>query len=587
MNSRTLTPALAGLLAVLGSIQDARGLPPEGSTWLRLESANFITYSDAPESKAREVVADLERFRATLDLFHPGFSVASVRPTYVYVFRNDVDYKPYKPSVNGRLINVDGYFQPGPDANYVSLNVTAGPAPLRIVHHEYTHYFLENNLAHVPVWLNEGIAEFYSTFEGDARTAKVGLPVREHVAGLTAAGIMPLAELFAVTESSSVFNEEKRVGPFYGTSWALVHYLMAGGDEHRLRIDVILEQLRLGRRVEEALQEAFAGGNEALEHALIAYLKASRFPYSNVTFKQEIKVDTATRVITLPPDQTLAVLGDLLAHGGPDRIAEAEAHLQQALKLNPSNAFANARIGYLRYEQNRFPDAVRHLEMAVSLNPDDYFNQFFYSQAILSLPPEELLATGDPETGVPPRIALVREHLARAITLQPHFSEAYVMLGESYAILTGDVSDGIAALEQARRLVPARMDIAFNLLQLYLRHNDRGSAQVLFDTVIARSGNETVARGARNALAEDTPGPGTPGGIQGQIEGIEDRNAYGGQVDSFNQAVGLANKGNYKGAVALLEKQLPKVTNPDLATQYRMLLERLKKDAARLGKPLR
>lgn len=36
---------------------------------------------------------------------------------------------------------------------------------MRIVFHEYSHLITSNVAGSVPVWLNEGLAEFYSTFQ--------------------------------------------------------------------------------------------------------------------------------------------------------------------------------------------------------------------------------------------------------------------------------------------------------------------------------------------------------------------------------------------------------------------------------------
>src|SRR5262249_26388543 len=43
--------------------------------------------------------------------------------------------------------------------------------------HELTHHFMRQSLSHLPIWLNEGMAEFYSTLRADEGKVFVGSPL--------------------------------------------------------------------------------------------------------------------------------------------------------------------------------------------------------------------------------------------------------------------------------------------------------------------------------------------------------------------------------------------------------------------------
>ena len=43
--------------------------------------------------------------------------------------------------------------------------------------HELTHHFMRQSLSHLPVWLNEGMADFYSTLRADGGKVHVGAPL--------------------------------------------------------------------------------------------------------------------------------------------------------------------------------------------------------------------------------------------------------------------------------------------------------------------------------------------------------------------------------------------------------------------------
>ena len=59
---------------------------------------------------------------------------------------------------------------------------------------------------------------------------------------------------------------------------------------------------------------------------------------------------------------------------------------------------------------------------------------------------------------------------------------------------------------------------------------------------------------------------------------------YEQQVALYNQAVTRANLGDLKGAIAILETLLKDVQAPDLRDQTTALLEKMRKDLARLLK---
>ncbi len=69
-------------------------------------------------------------------------------------------------------------------------------------------------------------------------------------------------------------------------------------------------------------------------------------------------------------DEVLAALGDVLAHVGTERAADAEEYFDEALRLNPNQARAHAEFGYLRYSQSRFDESIPFFERAIAIEPD-------------------------------------------------------------------------------------------------------------------------------------------------------------------------------------------------------------------------
>src|SRR6185295_7309371 len=123
--------------------------------WTSVRSKNFLLIGNANEKDIRQVAVRLEQFREVFSHLFTNMKISSPVPTTVIVFKNDESYRPFKPNAN-----TAGYFQPGPDVNYITLeistDVNSEQNPFTIIFHEYTHLLVRNTSGTVPTWFNEG-----------------------------------------------------------------------------------------------------------------------------------------------------------------------------------------------------------------------------------------------------------------------------------------------------------------------------------------------------------------------------------------------------------------------------------------------
>src|ERR1700730_5400134 len=159
----SVATGLALFLSLLNAPSALR-LPSKGDTWIRLNTAHFTIYSNGSESKAKDIGLEFERLRAALARLKPSLRANSPLPTTVFVFKNDASFEPYKPLYQGKPMYIAGFYQPTTNGNFIAIsagwNIDARPR----VYHEFLHDFLDKNLPPQPLWFNEGLAEFYSTF---------------------------------------------------------------------------------------------------------------------------------------------------------------------------------------------------------------------------------------------------------------------------------------------------------------------------------------------------------------------------------------------------------------------------------------
>src|SRR5205807_4599340 len=305
------------LLCVLSTSALAIEPPREKERWTTLAIDELTVYSSADDYTTRSVASDLVRLRNALGVV-TQLKVRSPLPTRVFIFGDRRTFEQYSQAAIGRSENLSGVFLSDRDGNHV-LIAGSSKGVARVVYHELTHYFLRNTVSsHVPLWFNEGLAEFYSTFTGSNDTVDVGRPVEEHLAWLRNEPLIPLKELFAINHDSKEYHEGNRQGVFYAESWALVHYLMIGNPARRDQLGTYVGLIASGKPIDDAFQAAFHTSYDELERELRKYIRAFTMNYIRYTMADLKAVETpAPR--PLPRDVQLVALADLLMHTNTPR----------------------------------------------------------------------------------------------------------------------------------------------------------------------------------------------------------------------------------------------------------------------------
>ena len=428
--------------------------------WTKVRSRNFTLVGNASEKEIRQVAARLEQFR---DVFTRLFSAAKFDtpvPTTVIVFKSMGSYKPFNPGNNA------GYFQKGEDVNYITLTTEPSQNPFSVIYHEYVHQLVNNTSGNVPVWFNEGLAEYYSTFDiEEDRKVHLGDLISYHLMTLREGKLYPLRSLFAVDHYSPEYNEGTKRGMFYAESWALVHYLILGNNGQRLpQLGKFLELLSASVSIDEAFKQAFQTDVEVLEKELKKYIEGHTFRMQVATFERKLEFDSELKSAPLAEAEAQAYLGDLLLH--TNQLNDADARLQQALALDPKLTIAQASLGILRARQGRFEEARKALQEAVTENSSSYLAHYYYAFAVSreGMDSMNMVRSYSPEVA-----AIMRAELKKAIELNPGFPESYSLLAFVNMVTGEQVEESIGLLRQALALSPGRQDLSLELAQIYLR----------------------------------------------------------------------------------------------------------------------
>jgi hypothetical protein len=280
-----------------------------------------------------------------------------------------------------------GIFVGAPDRNWVALRMDvarfreddeAWDNPYLIVFHEYVHLVLRLNFHSLPVWLNEGLAEFWGNTIIEGERVHEGRPVSQHLQTLRQRTPLSLAALFAVGPGSPEYSEQDRATIFYAQSWALVHYLVLGSEERRGQVNRFAALLQAGQLAPEAAREAF-GDLEALDRELQSYVRRPVFPYRRRVTRVDVTKEAAT-ARPLADAESLAYRASF--HVAMDRGAEVRALAGRSLALDPGVAAAHEALGLLAWKEGRRSEAREALARATSLRGASDYAHYLYGHLL-------------------------------------------------------------------------------------------------------------------------------------------------------------------------------------------------------------
>ncbi len=507
------TRALVAAVAAAALAAAAVAQPSDPEAWLAVRSASFTVLSDAEEERAVEIATGLERLRDAFALLAPEVSLISPVPNRIVAFRDADSFAGYQSVPDRDGVKILGQFLAQRDGNFIVLNADPGlVGALATIQHEYVHQLAQHNLPRVPLWFNEGLAEYYSTFAVEGGVAFVGRPVARHLRWLRGHPRFSLAEVLAATSETAAEHDAEAAGQLYAVSWLLVHYLLSGDAD---RLDAAAELLYLlgrGEEPETALEAALEADAAELTERLRDYALQ---PLAQAGWRLPAGAAVRPAVEPVAAADLLSDLGDLLVR--QQRPAAADRHYDLALAYDGFHAGAHSGLAAVRDLEGRLEEAAILHREAIAFEPPAAEPYLRFGRHLI-----EVAQSGLPDAEASAAMAgEARAMFAVAARIAPGFAECRAMLGAAQLLPGGDPQRGIGLLEQVRHELPRRPDVVVNLLQLYLADDRIAPALDLLGGPLARLADaETVARAreaverasflkaAREALADGQVGEG-------------------------------------------------------------------------------
>ena len=338
----------------------AYGLRGAESRWIRLKSDNFELYSGGNARSARDTLKEFEQVRGFFIQASGGHSEKSALVRLV-AFGSTKDYEPYR--INEFAI---AYYHQTADRDYIVMS-RGGADTFPIAVHEYVHLLVRHGGMHLPPWMNEGLAELYSTLRPMGDKILVGDLIAGRHQALLQEKWVPLQVILSVDQHSPYYNEKNKAGNFYNESWALTHMLYFRA-EYRPKFSLLLRSISDGKDSAAALLEIYGKTPQQIEKDLQAYLRGSTFQGALVAAHLE-KTPGEIPAEPLPEFDANLMLADLLYRPGKE--AAAQAAMERLVQQEPKRPEPYRALGYLAWHQARSADAVRQFAKAYDCGDRD------------------------------------------------------------------------------------------------------------------------------------------------------------------------------------------------------------------------
>lgn len=406
------------LLILLVSLCFIRTANASDEQWLEASSSHFTVITNSSEKDARHLVDQFERMRWTFQKLFPKMNVDPDEPIIIIAAKNGKSFEALLPAdrLGKGQLQLAGLFLRGMDKNYVLLRLDAQQEhPYSTIYHEYTHLQFRKFESWMPLWLNEGIAQFYQNTVIHDKNVELGQTSVSDILFLRENKLIPLTTLFQVDHNSPYYHEENKGNIFYAESWVLTHYLLNMDYENKTqRVTDYVRAINQGKDSITAAQEAFGDLNE-LQKKLEFYIHAGHYMEFMMNSAVAPIDESYYKIKMLSQNEADAYRAEFLAQE-PGRLEDAKVILDRILKADQKNAIAFEARGTIALRENDFMRALQLYDQAFQLD--------FQTQGFLERYSMVLMSQGMDDD----KKARVEEVLRKLIQLYPKYSVPYDQL---------------------------------------------------------------------------------------------------------------------------------------------------------------
>jgi len=453
------------LLAFVLACATLQAAKPE---WLVAKSAHFELYTTAGVGRARSVLRHFETVHGFFGNLLGGSGTG--RKVRIVVFSNEKEFARFKPNEVAAA-----YYWPGPEMDWIVMG-SAGEEAYPVAIHEYVHLLNHAGNGSLPLWLDEGLAEVYSTLRPQANKVLVGDLKQGRMETIRQNKWVPIADILAADHESPLYNKKEHAGMLYSEAWLLTHMMLMEAD-WQPKFPAFVRAVMGGMGSVEAIQKVFGQNARSLDQELQGYMRSDSFRAALFDYKLEKSRETVETAPASDYDWRL-VVAELLRNEN-----EAVGQLQDLRSRYADRPEAPAALGYRMWKSGKTDEARKLFGEAAergSRNP-----RLLWDFA--------RMAAGESE-------ADAVKALDRLLALEPERVDARVLLARLH--LRGNrTADASRALKPVKNVNPDQAPELFEMIaHIALREGANDEAIKALKRVIDLPVKEELKRNARKLL---------------------------------------------------------------------------------------
>ena len=443
---------------VVGSVLCCYAALSASGAWAVAKSSNFEVYSESGTERARAALAWFENLKSFFDqsaVIQGSAHLKDRRLIRVIGFSSQREYNLYR-----LRATADAYYLGAEDGDYIVMPALE-PEKFGVAAHEYAHSVLHASGLQLPPWLDEGLAEVFSTVRITSRSCEFGGALAMRMDTLRRRAWVPLDTLIAAKPDSALRQTRDGTAIFYAESWALTDMLMSS-PEYAAHSNKLIAALNGGLSTSQAFVKVYGRSLTAVFGDLRDWVRQGMSQRKMVLWTLPGKFDVSvTDLSSLQSSMLMAEL--LLASGEWNR---AQARYLDLLQQWPDNPDILAGLGVVALRKGDRRGAAEWWRKAMDHGERDPTLCYRYA----------VLADG---SGLP--TAEIKRALERAIALKPDFTDARYRLAllENNA---GEFEQAAAQLKQMTNPAPGRAfgywsTLAYALSELGQREEAENAAR--------------------------------------------------------------------------------------------------------------
>lgn len=426
--------------------------------WLRLTTPHFEMFTTAGEKKGRECILYFETVR---QFFVDARFVKNTAgaPVRIVAFRNEKEFRPYAPNEVAMA-----FYAGGLDRDFIVMS-EIGREHYPAAVHEYVHLAFEHSGITLPLWLNEGMAELFSTLRPMGKKAALGDVIPGRVLEARNARLLDLRTLISIGHDSPYYNERNRASIFYDESWALTHMLEVTTEYHS-KFWGFFSAIATGEETEAALRKAYGKSLAEVQKDLFAYIRGNDLKSLEASIQLEKSAEDPDVQPVSPWDADL-VLADIMSSSA-NKAAMSRQMLNRLMAEQPKRPEPPAILAELALREGHPDEAIRMFAKASELGDTNSEMYFRYAMTLWSRPQ----SGGD---------TAVIQALRKAVELKPDYPEAHMRLG--FALMDhGDYKQALPEFARLRTIKPEdAFSFYYSVAYATYRLGDAAQARVALD----------------------------------------------------------------------------------------------------------